>query len=177
MRACTASAIEISFNYSHDPQQRYCAEVEFITKQDWCNELHVLLQDILDGEGNVSPDCNLPDTIAGRAFAKVSAVYPQMTKDKLRVAKSDEMLQEPNVHRVLGLVQKLSATSAQDLCSELKKFVDSKDKNTAPHENMEIWPLIKVVRVYCKADALSTGAVIVDLPGSHDSVSREPCNS
>lgn len=34
---------------------------------------------------------------------------------------------------------------------------------------MEFWPLIKVVRIYTKADALSTGAVIVDLPGVHDS--------
>lgn len=30
---------------------------------------------------------------------------------------------------------------------------------------MEFWPLIKVVRIYTKADALITGAVIVDLPG------------
>jgi hypothetical protein len=34
---------------------------------------------------------------------------------------------------------------------------------------MEFWPLIKVVRIYTKAEALSTGAVIVDLPGVHDS--------
>jgi hypothetical protein len=34
---------------------------------------------------------------------------------------------------------------------------------------MEFWPLIKVVRIFTKADALSTGAVIVDLPGVHDS--------
>ncbi|RYP36810.1 hypothetical protein DL767_003200 [Monosporascus sp. MG133] len=34
---------------------------------------------------------------------------------------------------------------------------------------MELWPLIKVVRVQTKADVLSTGAVIVDLPGVEDS--------
>jgi hypothetical protein len=34
---------------------------------------------------------------------------------------------------------------------------------------MEFWPLIKVVRIYTKAECLSTGAVIVDLPGVHDS--------
>lgn len=34
---------------------------------------------------------------------------------------------------------------------------------------MEFWPLIKVVKIYTKAAALSTGAIIVDLPGVHDS--------
>jgi hypothetical protein len=34
---------------------------------------------------------------------------------------------------------------------------------------MEFWPLIKVVKIYVKAPALSIGAVIVDLPGLHDS--------
>lgn len=29
--------------------------------------------------------------------------------------------------------------------------------------------MIKVVRIYTKADALSTGAILVDLPGVHDS--------
>jgi hypothetical protein len=34
---------------------------------------------------------------------------------------------------------------------------------------MEYWPLIKVVRIYTKAAALSTGACLVDLPGVQDS--------
>jgi hypothetical protein len=34
---------------------------------------------------------------------------------------------------------------------------------------MEYWPLIKVVKIYTRSPALSTGAVIVDLPGVHDS--------
>jgi GTPase SAR1 family protein len=36
-------------------------------------------------------------------------------------------------------------------------------------KRMKFWPLIKVVRIYTKSPALSTGAVIVDLPGVHDS--------
>ncbi|KAK7749363.1 hypothetical protein SLS62_008215 [Diatrype stigma] len=34
---------------------------------------------------------------------------------------------------------------------------------------MELWPLIKVVKIQTKADVLSTGATIVDLPGVEDS--------
>ncbi|KAL8681632.1 MAG: hypothetical protein Q9224_006838, partial [Gallowayella concinna] len=49
MRACTAVVTEISYNYEEQP---YCAEIEFITAQDWAKELKVLFQDLLDGEGN-----------------------------------------------------------------------------------------------------------------------------
>lgn len=38
----------------------------------------------------------------------------------------------------------------------------------------EFWPLIGVVRIYTKAEALSTGAVIVDLPGIHDGNAARP---
>ncbi|KAG9521663.1 hypothetical protein KCV07_g3510, partial [Aureobasidium melanogenum] len=45
---------------------------------------------------------------------------------------------------------------------------DKKKKKTRKREQ-EFWPLIKVVRLYVKADGLSTGAVLVDLPGVADS--------
>lgn len=55
--------------------------------------------------------------------------------------------------------------------------MDSKEKSTGkkskddkqPRNQFEMWPLIKVVKIYTKAAALSTGAVVVDLPGVHDS--------
>jgi hypothetical protein len=46
---------------------------------------------------------------------------------------------------------------------------DQKEKEKKERKGMEFWPLIKVVRLYTKSDCLSTGAVIVDLPGVHDS--------
>lgn len=52
-----------------------------------------------------------------------------------------------------------------------KEDTDDKDKNKRKKRKreQEVWPLIKVVRLYVKADALSTGAVLVDLPGVADS--------
>ncbi|KAH0550909.1 hypothetical protein GP486_007727 [Trichoglossum hirsutum] len=41
-------------------------------------------------------------------------------------------------------------------------------KRRRERREMEFWPLIRVVKIYVKAPALSTGAVIVDLPGVHD---------
>jgi len=46
--------------------------------------------------------------------------------------------------------------------SQFENFLEKSTNKTSR-------PLIEVVRIYTKADALSTGAVIVDLPGVHDS--------
>jgi hypothetical protein len=54
---------------------------------------------------------------------------------------------------------------------QLQNYVDSKEKTAATGQTMEYWPLIKVVRIYTKAAALSTGAVIVDLVSLVDSSS------
>lgn len=36
------------------------------------------------------------------------------------------------------------------------------------HSTDALWPLIKMARIYCNAPALSSGAILVDLPGSAD---------
>jgi hypothetical protein len=55
------------------------------------------------------------------------------------------------------------------MSSYSKEKVTEDSKKKKEKKQMEFWPLIKVVRIYTKAEALSTGAVIVDLPGVHDS--------
>ncbi|KAI1336959.1 hypothetical protein F5Y15DRAFT_426715 [Xylariaceae sp. FL0016] len=174
LRACTASPTEISFNYSEDPQELYRAEIEFISKLDWVRELEVLFSDLLDANGNVSRECTNGDSDAGVAYAKVKAVYPHKTKDMISQANPADLADEASVRGLLGSVKVLKATSAQDLYKGLQYYVDSKEKvsGTSNRRNdvpMEYWPLIKVVRIHTKADALTTGAVIVDLPGVQDS--------
>jgi hypothetical protein len=47
--------------------------------------------------------------------------------------------------------------------------VDVKPDISALNETpYEIWPLIKLVKIRCNAQALSTGAILVDLPGVAD---------
>ncbi|RYP69257.1 hypothetical protein DL771_006225 [Monosporascus sp. 5C6A] len=72
---------------------------------------------------------------------------------------------------------KLSAESVQDNGYDDSVYGDEAESDNGEHDvapdtekrKMELWPLIKVVRVQTKADVLSTGAVIVDLPGVEDS--------
>lgn len=168
MRACTASATEISYNYSDDPSELYRAEIEFITAADWSQELKTLLEDLLDGSGQVSNDCTNPETDAGLAYSKIKAVYPHKTKDMIANSTPDGLSREPAVRDVLGSVKRLKETNSEALFQGLQAYVDSKEKTAGSEKRMEFWPLIKVVRIYCKASALSTGAVVVDLPGVQD---------
>ncbi|KUI73699.1 Nuclear GTPase SLIP-GC [Cytospora mali] len=169
MRACTASATEISYNYSDDPEQLYRGEIEFISAADWFQELKTLLDDLLDGGGQVSRDCTTPDTDANLAYSKIKAVYPHLTREMIASTSPADLAEAPSIRRVLGSLKRLHATNSTELFKGLQHYVDSKDKTTGKGHVMEYWPLIKVVRIYCKADALSTGAVIVDLPGVQDS--------
>lgn len=168
MRACTASATEISYNYSDDPSQLYRAEIEFITAADWSQELTTLLEDLLDGSGQVSVDYNNPETDAGLAYSKIRAVYPQKAKDMIAKSTPTSLAREPEVCDVLGSVKRLNERTSALLFQGLQHYVDSKEKTAGSENRMEYWPLIKVVRIYCKASALSTGAVVVDLPGVQD---------
>ncbi|CAD6446372.1 e1e59874-7bcb-4b1c-a282-67f13334c37c [Sclerotinia trifoliorum] len=179
MRACTAVVTEMSWNFSDDPSKKYRAEIEFIKECDWENELKVSLNELIDASGNVSRDSTNADTEAGIAYAKIKAVYPNKTHEMLAKSTAEELLAESDVRTVLGTTRTIEKSYSEFFYKELQRYVDSKEKSTGeggrPSEKkkekrtMEFWPLIKVVRIFVKADALSTGAVIVDLPGVHDS--------
>ena len=171
MRACTAVVTEISYNYH---QQPYCAEIEFISAEDWAKELNVLFQDLLDGDGKVSRECANEDTDAGVAYAKIKAVYPQKTKEDISNSSIDGLLRE--VSHILGNKRDIKEHDSLIFYKKLQTYVDSKEKSTGKKDKdgrkekreREFWPLIRVVRLYVKSPALATGAVIVDLPGVHD---------
>lgn len=173
MRACTAVVTEISYNYEDIP---YRAEIEFITEKDWEKELQVLFSDLLDSNGKVSREASNQDSEAGVAYAKIKAVYPKYTHEMLTKTTAEKLLKHPAVQKVLGEKKDIADSNPAAFYKHLQSYVDSKEKTTGaekkPARNsteIEYWPLIKVVRIYVKAEALSTGAVIVDLPGVHDS--------
>lgn len=149
----------------------YCAEIEFITLEDWHKELKILFQDLLDDNGNVSRECTNEDSEAGVAYAKIKAVYPQKTKEDIANSSIDTMLKD--VSHILGTSRNIKETDSLMFYKKLQSFVDSKEKSTGkkdkdgkkPKKEREFWPLIRVVRLYVKSPALATGAVIVDLPG------------
>jgi hypothetical protein len=180
MRACTAVVTEMSWNDSRDPSSKYRAEIEFISHDDWKKEVATLIKEFLTESGAISRDAADENSDAGIAWAKFHSVYPRKTRDSLNGCTVESLMSDKAVLAVLGTTKKITTASPTAFYWQLQRYVDSKEKISKKgkekqkdnHKNvfdMEHWPLIKVVKIYVKAPALSTGAVIVDLPGLHDS--------
>ncbi|POS69620.1 hypothetical protein DHEL01_v211986 [Diaporthe helianthi] len=172
-RACTAVICEISYNDMDDPQKAYRAEIEFVSQESWDHELRLLLESELIENNKLSSDKSDSKTEAGCAYEKIKAVYPDLTDDMIVHHTAKSLAERANVVEVLGTTRRVECRSASDLCSAVQKYVDSKEKSTkmGPRKakDMAFWPLIKAVRIFCRAEALSTGLVVVDLPGVADS--------
>jgi len=130
-----------------------------------------MFSDLLDANGKVSREASSMEGDAGVAYQKIKAVYPQKTREMLAQASPQALANEIAVRNILGTKKVFKSGTAKGLYSRLQHYVDSKEKLASGatgqrkklNDTMEYWPLIKVVRIYTKAKALSTGAVVVDL--------------
>lgn len=174
MRACTAVVTEMSYNYEGDD---YRAEIEFVSAADWRKELKMLFDDMLDPDGYISKDTGVADSDAGIAFAKVRSVYPRRTKEDFNNLANERGIERlmNEVDSIVGTTKRFTNESAIGFYRELQSYIDSKEKYKDKNGELknvlterDWWPLIKVVRLQIRSVALSTGAVIVDLPGVHD---------
>lgn len=138
---------EISYNYDEDSDQPYRAEVEFITKEDWSSELSILFEELVDNKQLCSTyrDAN---TEAGVAYAKIRAVYPDLTHEMLVKSKRRELAGRDAVQEVLGTTRKMTFRTAGQLYKALQKYLDSKEKHLRSKvkkdgSELTFWPLIK----------------------------------
>ncbi|KAG8156694.1 hypothetical protein KVR01_013485 [Diaporthe batatas] len=189
-RACTAVICEISYNETDDPQKAYRAEVEFISKEAWDHDLVHIFGDLLEDdhlssatfdsktEAGISLAKSKPflrtnlSSVAGLTSLLVKAVYPDLTDSTIKQHTAESLARRERVAEVLGTTRRIDCSSASELCSAVQKYMDSKEKSTKlgqKEAQMAFWPLIKVIRIFCRAEVLSTGLVIVDLPGVADS--------
>ncbi|OHE95598.1 hypothetical protein CORC01_09030 [Colletotrichum orchidophilum] len=179
MRACTAVITEISWNDSDNPRNKYRAEIEFITQAEWTTEVIALHRDILDHDGKLSSDIRNADSDAGIAYSILKSVYPKHTDQQLRDIDPAVLANFTKVREVIGKTKVVEEAECGPFYTKIQAFVDSEEKrnksgtgveNAEPQElEMAYWPLIKVVRVFLKSEVVSTGVVIVDLPGGRDS--------
>jgi hypothetical protein len=170
VRACTAVPIEISFNSSVDPDKLYRAEIQFISRESFIQELRILLGDLGDGpSGNLISDSS-GDSDAAIALRKLLALFPDLNRD-LILEEGTNLADSECVRQALGTTVEIAAKKEKELYKQLQKFVDSKDKTHDASDKIarsvsEYWPLVKVVRIFTKAAALELGTVIVDLVSS-----------
>lgn len=180
MRACTTVVTEISWNHDATPEHRYRAEIEFVDHDEWDKEVNALMQEFLTENGTLVQEARDASSDSGIAWTKFHAVYPKIRGEDFRNHNltAEKLMKESAVLNVLGTTKVIERARPEPFYHELQKYVDSKEKVTGKKSReqprlfefqMELWPLIKVVRLYTRSDALSTGAVVVDLPGVHDS--------
>ena len=175
MEACTAVAVEIAWNVSADTSEAYKCVVEFITVEEWKEELESLIADVLSLDLGSRPNPLASDENV--AAAKMKTVYPNLDLSSLIPDSAAELLNDDAVSGILGQqkVIKAAAGAGRYFASQIKPYIDSSNSsaNSDPRarnlKKVPYWPLIKVVKLYTKSEVLSTGLVLVDLPGSGDS--------
>ncbi|KAI0773956.1 hypothetical protein C8Q74DRAFT_798482 [Fomes fomentarius] len=179
MRACTAVVTEIGYH----KKKTIDGDVSFLSEEEWRQELSVLLDDLVDEEGNLKRSTDLRSD-AGVAWSKVHAVYPSISQEQLVNMTIDQIIaRDPKIAKLLGTTKHISAPESRTFAKDISKYIDSKDQKRGDKKDKKkdkdkkdkerdngpaYWPLIRQVRVWCNARALSTGAILVDLPGVAD---------
>ncbi|KAL1946555.1 hypothetical protein VTO73DRAFT_14659 [Trametes versicolor] len=167
IQACTAVVTEIAYN----PNQGLKAEIEYLTPAEWKEEVNVLLEDIRDPtNSDTTEEVEI-------ARAKVKAVFPSVSLNALEKMTADELLAKNSaLSIILGSTLRIVDDSPTRFSQELSRYLDSQEGffDTPANEEPSVlppayWPLIRQVRIFVHCAVLSSGAVLVDLPGAGDS--------
>ncbi len=176
MRACTAVITEISYNSSTSEDEKYRAEIQFISKDEWVKELRVILDDMEITQDSIAAEHTASEIETGIAYDKIRSVYPFLKPSEVKKGKFDMngLTDHSSVKELLGAVKRIASSNSKDFLSRLKLFIDSKEKTTGRKkepDTMEYWPLIKVVKVFVRSPILKSGLVLVDLVGDSEAPS------
>ncbi|RJE26448.1 hypothetical protein PHISCL_01249 [Aspergillus sclerotialis] len=183
MRASTAVATEISYNHG---DSQYMAQIEFISPEEWEQELNTLLLHLQIHENVLTPAEIRTDPDIALVLDKILAVYPSLDEKDIFSTSVEDLIMHTSVTDLLGTTDVIEEDDARVFSNKLISYLDSRGstgrrglamaalgvslpKPATFSKEKRLWPLIRVVRIYVKAEALSTGAVLVDLPGFNDS--------
>lgn len=158
--------MEISYNDSEAKSERYRATIEFISAKDWEDELRTLLSDVhhddSDGMGEESP--------ARIAYHKLRAIYPNLKKEDLAKGKVAfrplRNLEGSELQDLLGTSLDIAHSNKRNFSSELHKYIYESPQDEGDARSSAVtrfWPLIKVVKIFVKANILKCGLTLVDL--------------
>ncbi|KAI4885555.1 hypothetical protein NFI96_021070 [Prochilodus magdalenae] len=154
--ACTSVIIQVEANVT---DSNYTAEIEFIPKEEWEDELKTLLEVLSDL--NEEKD----DAMVSTANEKITALYGEkgldMTHKELMKDENFSGIPEFLVHET----KKITCVKASDLSDQIGSYVQHEESNPGGC----YWPVVKSVNIkvpHCK-DFLEH-MMIVDLPGTGD---------
>ncbi|KAI5893815.1 uncharacterized protein SCHCODRAFT_02501309 [Schizophyllum commune H4-8] len=164
-QACTAAPMRIQYHNS----SAIVAHVEFLTQQEWLDELRLLFSSLVDENGRMKSNEDMGKDGAA-ALQKLRVLCPSVTNDQIVEWSRDAGLflqHNPDVHMYLGQNVCISGTDAQNFQANLAPFASSKDARRGLEPLF--WPLVRIITLRCNAPAIADGAILLDLPGAGDS--------
>ncbi|KAK6516342.1 hypothetical protein TWF506_006251 [Arthrobotrys conoides] len=182
--ACTCVATEFSSRTSN-MQSKYHAIVEYISQKDFEEELQILCQEIQDRGGTIDYgegegfDATMENQETGSqytmdetsiqsydaAIEKLKALFPGFEeRDLPGISEKVKALYETEPLKSGKRV--IERDDDTEFIDEVSKVVSAKSGGCG--DEPELWPLVKVVKIYLDSEVLQTGAILVDLPGIQD---------
>lgn len=157
MRACTAAISEVA--YLDGP---YRAKVEFISRDSWEKEIHLLQEEYQDSRDiGGSSDINDPQlSISRAALDKIWSVYKPSDDADKKDFDPFNLVEPPVVQKALDIgYMEVETPSIKEFRKKISYFLDSKHR---------FWPLVKTVAIQGPFESLKDGAKLIDLPGVND---------
>ncbi|XP_014875204.1 nuclear GTPase SLIP-GC-like [Poecilia latipinna] len=170
LNACTSVMIKVEANM----EDKYEAEIEFITKEEWQDEVWSMCQylcDHMDQENDDEDGCqdDSDDNEDDDYENKLSALYGKDRKQ----TKPDEFMDPKNFREIPEFLQSKTKTltfhSAEMLSEGIAKYTKN-DPNQGEGKKLKrlYWPLVKCVTVKVPNIPLLQHVTLVDLPGNGD---------
>ncbi|XP_054464023.1 nuclear GTPase SLIP-GC-like [Anoplopoma fimbria] len=159
--ACTSVMIKVEANMQNS---KYEADIEFITEEEWTDELWFLLNflgDDADQESDQKDDDDRRDIVE-----KLSALYGEDWEKKSPEDLMDGKYFKEIPEFRLRKKKTLTGETAEELSAKLVKYTKSDPK----HGEVKrwYWPLVKCVTIRVPNNDLLKHVTIVDLPGNGD---------
>ncbi|XP_014834941.1 PREDICTED: nuclear GTPase SLIP-GC-like, partial [Poecilia mexicana] len=166
VKACTSVMIKVEANRHN---KKYEAEIEFISPEDWEDELGSLLCIIEKRDKKIQDNDDYDTREEYRdALDKLSALYGEEWRGK-----SCKQLMDRKCFNILEILYSTPKTlvfdSADDLSADMVKYTRVPTKEKACEEIKQwYWPLVKCVTIRVPDNPFLQHVTLVDLPGNGD---------
>ncbi|KAK0743019.1 hypothetical protein B0T18DRAFT_467953 [Schizothecium vesticola] len=192
--ASTATICEVGYNSEEDPDKAFRCDVFYRDEADVRRELDAFFRDLQsrkelleaclgkEGGGHQSEEAweeavKEFDSNIQCVLDKILAIWGRTIYD-LDGMSTDDLLRadDPAMDFIRLQKQTFYGHDMSDFSEKIQRYLDSSQsemevaRRKGWAQKMSLWPLIKMVKLYVKADILKSSIVLVDLPGLSDVV-------
>ncbi|KAK6344009.1 hypothetical protein TWF696_007657 [Orbilia brochopaga] len=143
---------------------KYFVEVEYFSREDMEEEARLLWLEMLSDVTNSQHDYEEPSSKEGKAARmRFQHLFPDTNLDSHATLRK-RIAHLYGTHKYLQDTCQTFDPGSQRECAKVLQQLLISPGETKPNE-AEMWTIIKCIRVYLDAHVLSSGAILVDIPG------------